>query len=272
MADEGTIMKFMIRSDMEGLTGVTTYQQVQGTEFGWAMLMNDLTAAVNGLLSTGEHEIVIYDEHTDGRNVRLDELPPCVSVICGKPAYTPQWGGIDSSYDAMLMIGYHARSGAESALLPHTYSRKNLNVRINGTVVGEIAIEAGVAADFGVPTWLITGDSAGMAEAEQTIPGVVTVIVKEAMGKTTARCYPTELTTKLIHDAAEQVAKSPPNVQPLKFNGPVELQIDLAKSDYLDKFRTCYPEALVNNNMVQLNGKTVTEVWSRYCEMQTKAV
>ena len=57
-------MKFTIRTDIEGVTGVTTYEQAEGSPFGRAMLMNDLNAAIDGLLSTGEHDIVIYDEHT----------------------------------------------------------------------------------------------------------------------------------------------------------------------------------------------------------------
>ena len=61
-------MKIMIRSDIEGVTGVTTYEQAENSEFGRSMLMNDLNACINGILSTGNHEIVTYDEHTDGRN------------------------------------------------------------------------------------------------------------------------------------------------------------------------------------------------------------
>ena len=261
-------MKFMIRSDIEGVTGVTTYEQAEGTEFGKAMLANDLNACIKGLLAEGEHEIVIYDEHTDGRNVDLTSLPDCVSVICGKPPYRSGWGGIDSSFDAMLMIGFHARSGVEGALLPHSYSRKNLNIRINGTTVGEIGMEAAIAGDFDVPLWLVTGDSAGMAEAEQMILGVKTVTVKDAMGEFAARCLPPKLTAKLICEAAKQIVQSPPLVEPLKFSEPIELQIDLAKSDYTAKLKATYKELFVKDNTIRLHGKTVTEVWSEYCRIQ----
>jgi len=109
-------MKFMIRSDVEGVTGVTTYQQAEGSEFGRAMLANDLNAAIEDLLSTDDHEIVIYDEHTDGRNIALEGLPEGVSVICDKLLYRSDWGGIDSSYDAMIMVGFHARSADPSRI------------------------------------------------------------------------------------------------------------------------------------------------------------
>ena len=191
-------MKFMIRSDIEGVTGVTTYKQAEGSEFGKKMLNNDLKACIDGILSTGDHKIVIYDEHTDGRNADIEQLPESVSVIMGKPSYRPDWGGIDSSFDAMIMVGFHARSGVEGALLPHSYSRKNLEIRLNGTIVGEIGMEAAIAGDFDVPLWLVTGDSAGTTEAEEIVLGVKTVSVKEAMGEFEALCYSPLKTTKMI--------------------------------------------------------------------------
>lgn len=261
-------MKIMIRCDIEGVTGVTTYEQSEDKVFGRAMLANDLNACINGLLSAGEQEIVIYDEHMEGRNVDMTDMPACVSVICGKPPYRADWGGIDSSYDAMLMIGFHARSGVAGSLLPHSYSRKNLNIRINGTVVGEIGMEAAVAGDFGVPLWLVTGDSAGMAEAEATVAGVKTVSVKEALGEFEARNLSPKLTAELIYNAAREVALSAPKVKPLKFDGPIELQIDLAESDYTTKLKSCYPDIFIEKNVVAIKGETVTEVWSKYCEIQ----
>lgn len=261
-------MKIMIRSDIEGVTGVTTYKQAEGTEFGRQMLMNDLTACIDGILSAGAHEIVVYDEHTDGRNVDMDSLPDCVSVIMGKPPYRPDWGGIDKTFDAMMMVGFHARSGVEGSLLPHSYSRKNLEIRLNGKVVGEIGMEAAIAGDFDVPLWLITGDSAGMAEAEELIEGIKTVSVKEAMGEFEANCYPPKKTAKLIFDAAKAVIKNPPSAKPFKIDGPVEMQIDLAKSDYTSKLKTVYPKLFIGDTTISIKDQTVTAVWSKYSLIQ----
>ena len=108
----------------------------------------------------------------------------------------------------------------------------------------------------------------GMAEAEEILPDVKTVTVKEAMGEFAARCYPPKLTAKIIYEAAKEVVQSPPEVKPLKFNGPIEIQIDLAESDYTEKLKGKYPKIFINNNSIQLNGKTVTEVWSKYCQIQ----
>jgi D-amino peptidase len=263
-------MKFMIRCDVEGATGVTTYEQAYGGGFGKAMLSNDVNAAIAGVLATGNHEIVLYDEHTDGLNVPLEDLPENVVSIRGKPPYRPDWGGIDSSYDAMMMVGFHARSGAPGGLLPHSYSRKHLNIRINGRLVGEIGVEAAIAGDFDVPSWLVTGDSVAMAEAQELLPGVRTVVVKEAMGESAAGCYTPKLTSRRIREAAKSVVESPPEVKPLKFEAPVVLQIDLAESEYLDALRSRYSELVKGSNTVELEGNTVTEVWSRYCRVQAE--
>ena len=264
-------MKIMIRSDIEGVTGVTTYQQAEGTPFGQAMLMNDLNAMVRGILAAGDHEIVVYDEHTDGRNVVLDHLPEEVSVICGKPDYRPDWGGIDASFDAMFLVGFHARSGVPGALLPHSYSRKNLRLAINGFEVGEIGMEAAIAGECGVPVWLVTGDSAGMAEAEAILPGVRTVVVKEAMGETAALCYPPNRTARLIDEAAQHVMGDAPNVKPLVFSAPVRLEIRLADSPVLGALRERFPESFVGNNDLLLTRDSVTAAWSEYLVMQRRA-
>lgn len=267
-------MKIMIRSDIEGVTGVTTYQQAESSEFGRRMLMNDLTACINGILSTGNHEIVIYDEHTDGRNVDINDLPECVSVIMGKPVYRADWGGLDSSFDAMMMVGFHARSGVKGALLPHSYSRKNLEIRLNGLVVGEIGMEAAIAGDFGVPLWLVTGDSAGTAEAKKLIPGIKTVSVKKAMGEFEADCYSPQKTAKMIFEATKSMIENPPAIKPFKIEGHIDMEIDLKPSEYTTMLRNIHPEIFINDNKILITGTTVTAVWSKYSLIQkeTKSI
>jgi D-amino peptidase len=266
-------VKFMIRTDVEGVTGVTTYEQAESSPFGRAMLMNDVRAVIDGLLAEGDHEIVIYDEHTDGRNVHLVELPEVVSVICGKPPYRPDWGGIDNSFNAMLMVGFHARSGVPGALLPHSYSRRNLSLRINGKEVGEIGMEAAIAGEAGVPLWLVSGDSAGMAEAAEIVPGVRTVTVKEAMGEFAALCYPPKLTARRLYAAAQGLLRDPPTVKPLRFRGPITLEIDLEDTPFLHALRTIHPEELVVTDAAEtlrLEAASVTEAWSWFLEVQAE--
>jgi D-amino peptidase len=260
----------MIRSDIEGVTGITTYEEAEKGEIGKRMLMNDLSACIEGILSTGDHEIVIYDEHTDGRNIQIDDLPANVSIICGKPQYRSDWGGIDTSFDIMMMIGFHARSGTEGALLPHSYSRKNLDIRVNNIPVGEIGMEAMIAGDVGVPLVLVTGDSAGMKEAEKLIPTIHTVSVKEALGEFEALCYSPKKTYKLIYVAAAEAVKRAGVRQPhvMRVSAPVELTVEIAETEFLDELRKAFPHYFVHDNLISIQGSSVTEVWSLYCQAE----
>lgn len=87
-------MKWMIRVDMEGLTGVVNMKQVvPGAEdygFGLQMLKHDLAAVLEGLLQAEEDEVWLYDIHFYGTNVDLFQLDPRVTAICGKPHYGPR--------------------------------------------------------------------------------------------------------------------------------------------------------------------------------------
>jgi len=261
-------MKLMVLTDIEGVTGVTTYQQAEGTPFGQRMLMNDLDALLAGLLDNGEQEIVVYDEHTDGRNVVLDSLPEQVSVVCGKPLVSEYWKGIDRSYDGMVMLGFHARSGVAGALLPHSYSRKHLNIRVNGRPVGEIGIKAAMAGDAGVPVLLVTGDSAGMLEAEELLRGVRTVTVKDAVGEFEAVCHSPAWTWRRIREAAAGIVADPPQVAPLTFSAPVDLEVELAPSEYLEQLKAARPDLLASDNEVRLTAGSLTEAWMAYLGVQ----
>jgi hypothetical protein len=41
----------------------------------------------------------------------------------------------------------------------------------------------------------------------------------------------------------------------------------MAASGYLDKLRNNYPEIFFADNLVKIDGNSVTEVWSRYSKM-----
>ena len=139
---------------------------------------------------------------------------------------------------------------------------------VNGAIVGEIGMEFAIAGDFGVPTWLVACDSAGMAEAEEILSGLKTVIVKKALGEFEALCYTPRKTTKLPYEASKSIINTPLDVKPLTFKGPIKLEIELTNSDYLKKLKEQYPDIIYNENKVSLENDTITGAWSRYCRIK----
>ena len=83
--------KYMVRTDIEGITGIVSYDQsVPGhAEYaeGRELFMGDLLALLQGLFEGGADEVYLYDEHCAGRNIRIDQLPPHVYTYMGKPMY-----------------------------------------------------------------------------------------------------------------------------------------------------------------------------------------
>jgi D-amino peptidase len=270
-----SLKKVMVRCDMEGVSGVVNYDQVTPGRpdyaFGQRMFMHDLLALLDGLQAGGVDEVVLYDEHKTGCNIDLERLPACVTSICGKPPYRANWpGGLDDTFDGMILLGLHAKAASVGALMPHTYEHVIADLRLNAVSLGEIGLEAAIAADCGVPTLLVVADSARAAEAERLLPGVPTVAVKESLWESGAACLPLAVTAQRIHDAARTIATSPPPVELLSVHSPARLEIELHAGRYLDAFARLFATPMLDERTVMIEGPNTLTVWAQYWQMKLK--
>ena len=270
-----TAKRYMIRCDIEGVTGVTSYDEAEPGKpdyaYGRTMFLADLRACLRGLRAGGAEELVIYDEHYYGRNIRMDEVGGDTRVIRGKPPYRPEWpGGLDASFAGVVLLGFHAKAGTPGALLPHSYELDIRDLRLNGISVGEIGMEAAVAGDCGVPVLLVVGDSAGVEEAHALLPGVSGVKVKYSLGETGACCISSETTTRQISAAAREVATTPPAVQPYRTGSYTWLEVVLNDGPYLDAMRPLAGSRLRGERTLVFGGRSATAVWSAYWQLKLK--
>jgi D-amino peptidase len=259
--------KFMIRCDMEGVTGIVSYEQAEPGkseyEEGRRLFMSDLNAAIKGLHDGGADEIHIYDEHFYGRNIILDEIPEYVYTYCGKPNYTIESaGGLDESFTGMILLGFHSKAGTENALLNHTYEPDIADINLNGISVGEIGMEGAVAGSFGVPILMYTGDSEGALEMKKLSPDTICVNVKESLSENGAVCFPASMTYKMIYDAAYKIAKDTPSAAPLNF-GETELIITFRDTPYAAKYYELYGYA-------PITGENANVCWVEYLRRKAK--
>jgi D-amino peptidase len=267
--------RYMIRCDIEGVTGVTSYEQAEPGKpdyaYGRAMFLSDLHACLRGLRAGGAEEIVIYDEHYYGRNIRMDEIGPDTRVICGKPPYRADWpGGLDRTFAGVILLGFHAKAGTKGGLLPHSYELDIRDLRLNGISVGEIGMEAAVAGDCDVPVQLVVADSAGATEARGLLPAVSTVVTKESLGDTGATCLSAESTAKTIEMVAQEIATTPPPVQPYRTGAYVWLEVVLNDGPYLNALRPLAGSRLRGERTVVFGGPNATAVWSAYWQLKLK--
>ena len=109
-------MKLLIACDMEGISGVVSWDQVDPSKPEYQrfrhIITADVNAAVAGACAAGVKEIVVADGHWNSSNVLLDELDPRANLNTGTPTRLSMVQGADSGIDAAIFLGYHARAGS----------------------------------------------------------------------------------------------------------------------------------------------------------------
>lgn len=205
-------MKIFISADMEGIAGPAHWDEVDKTHANYAEFREQMTAEVvaacEGALNAGATEIVIKDAHWTGRNIIAAKLPREARLIRGwtRDPYS-MMAGLDSSFHAALMVGYHARSGSDGSPLAHTLTERVASVTINDRYAAEFLINAYTAGLFGVPVIFLSGDAAICADAADFLPGMATVATMEGIGNATNSIHP-DLAIERIREGVETALKA----------------------------------------------------------------
>lgn len=236
-------MKLLIAVDMEGITGVVTWNHVDPGHAEYQrfrrLMTQDVNAAIRGAKEGGADEIVVTDGHWNSDNILIEELDPRAKLNSGTPSPFSMVQGIDQAVDAVFFIGYHARMGTQAAILDHTWSSARVqNLYLNSRVSGETGLNASLCGHFGAPVLLISGDQAVNAEAEEWIPGIEHVVVKRASSRWSAEVLPPEVTYEMIRVGAARAVenflkgKAP---APVRQSYPVTVGVDFLYSEMGDK-------------------------------------
>ena len=254
-------------TDIEGVTSVTTFAQAENTQFGRDMLMHDLRAVLEGIKNAGG-EAVVYDMHTDGRNIDIEQIS--FPVVMGKPILGDLWRGVGGEgFDGLFMVGLHTMQHT-GALLEHSYLREYDAIYLNGLLVGEIGMEAALAGEQGVPLKFVSGDDMGCSEGAALVDGLVTCAVKKSLTPDTAVCLAPSKTEKMLKDAAERAAKA--EVKPFVVGAPYEIKIEFSDCEYKRVMKELHPEIFANENTVIMRGNDLLKVWSEYLVYEKEMV
>jgi len=228
-------MKVFISVDMEGISGIVhgsqTGRDQPDYEKGRALMVGDVNAAIEGVLSMGEAEIVVSDGHGGMKNIKPEDLHEAAVLVRGRPKPLSQMAGIDSSLDAALFIGYHSMKGTLHGVLSHTFSGRTIDsLTVNGMEIGETAMNAAIAGYHGVPLVFVSGDLAVVKEAQALNPNIVTVAVKEAVARTAAKCIHPKRSRELIKKGVTEALKKRESIEPFTFQPPIEVLVKYANS------------------------------------------
>lgn len=230
-------MKIYMITDIEGVNGVLLPNQCQpgDSEYEKArhLLTKEVNAAVEGALDAGADEVLVVDGHGSNSacNILLEELHESADLIQGTP-WTQYLEGLDSSFDGMLCVGFHAMAGTAGAVYDHTMSWDGwVNMTINGQPAGEFALCAATAGYYGVPTILLTGDDKACQEAVDLIPQIETAEVKRGITRHCACMKNPKKTNLLIREAARKAVSRIAEIRPYQVEGPVEIAVEYSTTD-----------------------------------------
>lgn len=234
-------MKLYISSDMEGVAGVSSWQQVDARtphpeyHIFKRYYTQEVAAAVRGAQRSGASDVTINDSHGPMRNFVFEELPRDARVIFGNRKPYSMVQDCDSSYTGAFFIGYHGGVGDADAVLCHTYTPSVIyEVRLNGIVCSEATLNAAVLGYYGVPLLYATGDRTTVEGIQRQMPWVQGTIVKESIGNFGANSVSPAAAQRMIEDDAAAAFAARANAKPFVIEPPIALDVTLAKAEQAD--------------------------------------
>ena len=263
-------MKILIAVDMEGISGVTTWEQVTAGSNDYTrfrrIMTEDVNAAVRGAFEAGAKEVIVTDGHANSSNILVEELDPRASLNSGTPSSLSMVQGVDE-VDGVLFVGYHARAGSPNAILDHTWSSRCVaNLWLNDILVGEYGLNAAVAGHYDVPVLMITGDQTACAQASELLGSLETVVVKRATGRFSAECLSPRLAQDMIQKAATRAVsrllkRNSPT--PFVLEEPIFIVIEFFTSDMADR-AMCLPGAERDGTCISLPAEDMLEAYNLF--------
>jgi D-aminopeptidase len=181
-----TKRQLYILCDMEGASGISPANRKamhHGSEVwrseGRALVTSDVKAVCDAANEFGIDEILIEDEHDNGKrepNLLVTSLPSNARVLRRPHLPGKARKVVRGEPFGMIFVGQHAMYGG-GGFAPHTIQSPPIGaVTINGVRVGEIGLE--LAKFMGVRLLAVVGDEAAIAEAKALCPQVVGIPVK----------------------------------------------------------------------------------------------
>ncbi len=223
-------VKVFISVDMEGIGGVVTSEQLGPSGFEYAKFREYMTAealaAIAGAREAGATEFVVADAHGNMQNLLIDRFPAGVTIIRGAPRPLMMMEGIDSSFSAVMFIGYHSGTTNTQGVRAHTISSASFAaVRLNGQPMSESGINAIIAGNFGVPVVLVSGDEQAVGEVQKMIANVEGAVVKRSISFHAAAVMTPEASQALVRVKAKAAILRLKEFKSLPARGPFQLEL-----------------------------------------------
>jgi D-amino peptidase len=223
-AQQARGLKVFISVDMEGLAGAVAGSDVSpsGPDYPHfrSIMAAEANAAIDGAFRAGATEVVVRDSHGAKTNILPNDLDPRARLLRGASTGPKNMmEGIDSTFDAVVFIGYHAKAGTPRALGEHTSTGNVIDFAINGVSLPEGGYNALVAGLYGVPVVFAAGDRALVDQLRGLLGPIEGVAVKQEINDASLGLSPKQAQDE-IRKGVEQAVRNRSRARPYKLAGP----------------------------------------------------
>jgi D-amino peptidase len=254
-------------TDMEGVDGVFDEElqcdpwKSPRWEESRKLLTGEINAAVDGLYEGGATDVVVLDGHWSGSNLSVSDIHPKARLLTGQ---VPKTFTLDRSYSAMIFIGQHAMAGADKGILSHTEDPAGIqNVWVNTMPVGEIGLNLMVAASFGIPTIMLSGDTAACRELQALVPQAECAEVKSGVSRTGGLMLPHSVACALIREKCRHAMERLGEFKPYQVREPVEIKVEYSTVGTREISPREGVERLNDRTWV-IRGKNFMDAWYKF--------
>ena len=251
--------RFYISVDLEGVACVIgEYGKGLGFDTpGYAFARGEATAEVNAaaraLYDNGASEVWVWDSHGKGYNLLYNELDSRVKIVMGAGS-KKRFPLIESGFDGVLFIGYHAYD-TPRAVLAHVYSSATFQYqRVNGKDVGEAQIDGAIAGKYGAPVIFVSSDDICVAQAKETFPDAETVVTKRALAWNSCVSNHPKAVCDAIYTAVSAAAEKAGSAKPFVFEKPFEYEVRYKRIEYAE---SCSLVSVENKPFERIDAYTV---------------
>ena len=204
-------MKVFISIDIEGINSICAWDETEVGDRRYAefqaQLVKEVSAACEAAKAAGATEIFVKDAHSSARNLLVNDLPEYITLHRGwEGSIASMMGGLDSSFDAVMFVGYHSPSRSMGNPLSHTMNTSIHHVKINGVIASEFLINALYASYNNVPVAFLAGDDNLTNQVKAVNNNIETVATKKGVGGAVISKHP-QATVKEIREVAEKALR-----------------------------------------------------------------
>lgn len=231
--------RFYIAVDLEGIACVIgEYGKGLGFDtpgyfYAKKQATNETNAAIKALFDNGATEVWVWDNHGKGYNLDYDNLDKRVKIVMGA-GNRQRFPHINTGFDGVLFIGYHAYD-TSNAVLAHVYSSATYQYqKINGKDIGELQVDAAIAGNNGVPPIFVSSDNICISQAKESFGDIPSVVTKTALAW---NCCISKHPATVCDEIYEEVAKSVKNIENRKvytIPSPFEYEVRFKRIEYAE--------------------------------------